>query len=1798
MRISTHYLTAALAVVFLFACNRKSITLDYTNAKDEVPQLGNLVFRFDKPLTNDSLLNSWDSTQYIIFEPHIPGRFRWEHPDELVFSPAEPLSPATTYTATLSQEILQNSPYSRISHSDGIVFHTPDLKLDNSNASWILLDDKSGAVLPQIEMHFNYPVNPNTLKEKLQVKIDGQVKSYSFQTLSTENRIAIRILDLKMEDRDYTAEINVARGLIPEKGIHGSPEPSVVRMVIPSPYALRVNDVSTDHDGVSGSIKVTTSQQVVASGLGGFIKIEPEVNFSVEAQDDGFLIHSDHFDMQKSYSLVILKGLRGRIGGTLQEEYNGNIAFGQLEPAISFGNTKGIYLSGNGEKNLEVKITNVQKIKILVSKIYENNILAAQREGYEPSETGNNNEEEPGSENAENSNGTVSGDVIFEQEVETRSLPQYGGSRIFHFNIKDKVPDFSGIYHIQIRSVKDYWVRDSRFVSLSDIGLIAKEGKDKILVFANSIGSSEALAGVNVIAYGANNQILGMAATSADGVAEIIYSKKEAAGFRPAMIIAKTASDFNYIPFATTAVNTSRFETGGKRTSSTGLDAFIYPERDIYRPGEKLNFAVIIRDKQWKSPGEIPVKLKFLLPNGKELKSFRKTLNDQGSLEGSLDLAASAITGSYSLELYSSTDILLSTQAFRIEEFVPDRIKVTTKLDKPFLVPGDSSRLSIKAVNFFGPPAANRNYECEIQVKQKSFNTRKFDKYNFTLANSNSFFDKAVRQGKTDDQGEADEEYEAKAMYRNMGLLQTDFYTTVFDETGRPVSRHTSIDIFTQPLFFGVADDGYWFYALNQPIQFPIIAVDKNEKVLEDAPARIDVVKHEYRTVLTKSGDYFRYESQEEDKLLSSNVITVKGENTIYTYVPRTPGNYELRVYIPGANSYISRSFYSYGNWGGGNASFEVNNEGHINIEPDKTSYFQGEKVKAFFKAPFNGRMLVTTEADNTLSYQYVEVKDRTATLELSLNSDDIPNMYITATLIKPHDLSDIPLTVAHGFQSIRVEAKNRKLTVEILAQRSVRSKTHQRVTIKSAPNSMVSLAAVDNGVLQVTDFATPDPYSYFYSKKALGVSSYDIYPLLFPELKSRLSSTGGDQDNTKRTNPMPAKRFTIMSYWSGIKQADGNGEVNFEFDIPQFSGEIRLMAVSHKNENFGSKDAAMTVADPIVISTALPRFLSPKDTVAVAVTLTNSTSKTSTVLLHLKTSGAIIIAGNEQQEVNLRPNSETRALFRLVAQSMIGLGKLQVEVDGLGEKFTDETEISVRPPSSLQKNTGSGSITGGDKQHLQLNTSDFIPSSSEYKLMVSRSPAIELTKYLSWLIQYPYGCTEQAVSAAFPQLYYGDLADQLHLNKSATASANFNVQEAIRKIKMRQLYSGAITLWDNEGSENWWATIYAAHFLLEAQKAGYDVDKNLIETILGYINNRLRKRETITYYYNRDQNKKIAPKEVAYGLYVLALAGHPNASAMNYYKSNPALLSLDCKYLLSAAFAQAGDQNSFRQFLPSQFAGEESVAQTGGSFYSDIRDESIALNVLIDADPANAQIPIMARHVSDKLKKRDWFSTQEISFSFLALGKLARQAAKSNATAEIQVNGKPIASFTGNDLHLNAVQLKGTNLDILTHGTGRLYYNWEAEGISSTGNYKEEDNYLKIRKRFYDRFGRPLSGLTFKQNDLIIVQLTLEKSYSTDIDNVVITDLLPAGFEIENPRTKEIPGMEWIKDGASPTAMDIRDDRISLFVDADYNKQVYYYAVRAISPGIYRMGPVSADAMYNGEYHSYNGSAMVRIIP
>ncbi|MGB3467625.1 MAG: alpha-2-macroglobulin family protein, partial [Cyclobacteriaceae bacterium] len=795
----------------------------------------------------------------------------------------------------------------------------------------------------------------------------------------------------------------------------------------------------------------------------------------------------------------------------------------------------------------------------------------------------------------------------------------------------------------------------------------------------------------------------------------------------------------------------------------------------------------------------------------------------------------------------------------------------------------------------------------------------------------------------------------------------------VFDETGRPVNRKNTVTVSTQDNYFGIATEQY-YSPTNSEFDYKVISLDKNGKVQSGVKARVKIIRYEYKTVLSRSGSYYRYRSEEVEKVVENKVVTLNGKDNSFSFVPEYSGRYSIRISAPDARAYVQRNLYVYG-WGNTTSrSFEVNSEGQIDIQLDKPSYQAGETANVILKSPFTGKILVTLETDKVLRHFYVDADKRAVSIPIDIEADFVPNVYITATLFKPHAESDLPLTIAHGVAPIMVENENNKLPLTITAVEKSRSKTSQTIKVKSTPNTAVTLAVVDEGILQLTGYKTPDPYGHFYRKTALGVESHDIYPYLFPEVSITSGRPGGDdalsKELAKRINPLTNKRVKLVAFWSGIMETDGSGEAAFKIDIPQYSGDLRIMAVAYNGKAFASATENMKVADPMVISTALPRFLSPGDTVLVPVVMTNTTEKATSGNTAISVTGPLTIIGEKSLSADIAANSEGSVTYKLLANKEIGQTNVTVNVKALGETFSNSTDIAIRPASPLQKISGSGTIQGGDDKNIEIPAGQFIPQSINRKLVISNSPMAEFTNDLDYLLRYPYGCVEQTVSAVFPQLYYEDLSREIlkFEDKSRKKNNNYFINQALIKLKGMQLYNGGLTYWPGQGYESWWGSVYAAHFLYEAKTAGYDVDEVFFEKLLDYLTAKLKTREQVWYYYNSTR-RQIVRREIAYSLYVLALSGRPQMSTMNYYKSDPGLLSLNGRYLLAAAYALTGDKKKYREVLPGSFSDEIPKRGYPGSIYSYIRDEALAMNVLLEVDADNPQIPVMAKHLSQAIK-------------------------------------------------------------------------------------------------------------------------------------------------------------------------------------------------------------------------------------
>lgn len=1812
-RVRLLALLTLCSTTFLSQCGKlNEIRVVGRNFEDEINLAQNLVFTFNKDIVPTSELNSWESTKFIEFIPAVAGKFKWTAPNELVFSPASGFEPATEYRAELSKELAKKTIDKRYDVSgDDVTFHTPYLQLTEAETYWTK-SRETGKPLAKTKLYFNYDLSSGEIGGKLSAKSDE--KKLSPSVIPTQNApvVTVALGEALADKNEQPLEVAVEKGVKVPNTTYTSTAPLALSSSIPSATTLEVKDVKTGFENNRGMVRVITTQELKNEDLSTYYTIQPAVQTKAELTENGFVIRGD-FNETDTYVLTLTDQVQGVLGARLEEPVSKDLFFGLMPASISFVNKKAIYLSSKGARNVGIQIVNVPKVQVKIAKIYENNILQYLRsnryEEYGYLGGGEDNWGPTGNYNYDEDYNQVFSDVVVDKTVETDNLPKVKGVSALNLGIPDATNEFRGIYVVTVQSKDEQYNRAIKMVSLSDIGLIAKQGKDELWVFANSIKTAEPLGKLEVSLVSTNNQTVVKGKTDNDGVVKFEKLSEKAPNFKIAMIVAQTprsedntVQDFNYLLLEDAQVETSRFEVEGKRDNASGFEAFVYGDRDIYRPGETVHFNTVVRQQNWKSVGEIPLKIKVILPNGKELKTFRVTTNGQGAVETSVALDKAAVTGGYSVEVYNANDVLLTSKKLSIEEFMPDRIKVDVKANQDHYRTGQTIQLNATALNLFGPPASGRNYEMEFSLKKKAFFAEKYKEYIFDIPN-NSKYENTVRQGVTDDNGQAKEGFVLPATYQDVGVLEGKIYVTVFDETGRPVNRLKRFDVFTQDVFYGVRmPDSY--VGLNAPVPIGLVAVDKDGRPKATAMAHVDIVRMEYQTVVEKQNDQLRYASKKREKVVYSNVISFKNGLSEVRYVPTVSGEYEVRIRrASGVAGYSVTHFYAYG-WGGTSASsFEVSNEGEVLMEFDKPAYQVGDKAKVLFKTPFAGKLLVTVERNQVLEHHYLETDNKSAEFTFSLGDEHLPNAYVTATLIRPLDNSNLPLTVAHGFASVKVEEEDTKIPVEIVAVEKSRSKTKQKIKIKTARNAQVTVAVVDEGILQIKNFQTPDIHGFFYQKRALEVNSHDLYPFLFPELSlASTSSVGGDgYDLEKRINPLSNGRVNLVAYWSGQLETGLSGEAEFEVDIPQFSGDLRIMAVAYKDNAFGSNNKNMKVADPIVISTALPRFLSPTDEVIVPVNISNTEKTAANVTASIAISGKLSTVSQVTQRLSIAPEKEARTYFTIKAAEAMGNGSVVVTVNNGKEKFVEKTELTVRPAASLLKASQSGVIAGGSTATIDLRGNDFIPSTVTSRIVVSRSPMVQYAKALDYLLGYPHGCIEQTISKAFPQLYFGDLAKTIapktYLVKTGESDFNptFNVQAAIQKVESMQLPNGAVSYWPASTEESAWGTAYATHFLLEAQRAGFEVNASALGRMLDYLTTKAGTAATeYDYVYNETggyTQLTIASRTTMYSLYTLALGGKANRASMNYYKQNQQLLTLDTRYLLAAAYKQIGDERSYKALLPADYVPPVGARGLGGSFASPIRNLALTVNTLIETDPNSLQIPRLARRLSEAMASSSYLNTQEAAFSFLALGKLAKKNANSTATAKMTINGKGY-QFDGKELIVSTNSpLRGVGA---ASGKGSVYWFAQTEGISATGTYTEEDAGLRVRKQFFNRFGQPIS--TFRQNDLVVVKISLSSTDGSPVENVVVTDLLPASFEIENPRLTEPRDMPWIQAPTVPDHFDIRDDRISYYTTATSEPKTFYYMVRVITKGTFTLGPVSADAMYSGDFRSYSGGGKVKV--
>ncbi|MDB5235798.1 MAG: hypothetical protein JWR44_2791, partial [Hymenobacter sp.] len=1072
------FLPLLLMLLAASSCSKKSAQEQAAQEQmdgEEIDPYSNLVFTFDDAVVDAGKINQWDTTQFVKFSPAVPGKFKWTSAHELTFSPLSPFRPSTIFGAELRPETLPSGKQQLALNRRR--FHTPYLRMAAPQVFYGASKRAAGTAELAANLVFNYPVRPADVRARLRVTQDGKPVAVEINSAEPDQTLGVTF---KQEVRAGSPlQIDIAPGLRPAGGTEATTTTLTAQADVPDQQTLEVRELTGSLLNGQPVVTVLTNQPVAAPDLNGQVRVTPSVAFALETVESGFVLKGG-FEVGKSYQITLAQGTRGVLGGVLGEKFSQSVSFEAERPSMDFATgDKAMYLDALGARNLGLRINQVQKVKVTIAKVYANNIQQLLRGeaqyGYPGMEGGEDEgEAEP---NTEEDGEYVDhsfryydteniGNVISERTISVAGLPKEAGLRLLNLNLKELEfqGPMKGLYVVRVQDTERQWLQVSKLVAVTDLGLIVKQGATgSTVVFANSIRTAEPLSGVTVNLVSSNNQVIGTTTTDNAGVARF-DSAASMKRFKLGMITAVKDADFSFLDLTKSRVETSRFEVGGLTSNAAHYQAFLYGDRNLYRPGDTVRTNTVIRTEDWKIPPTgLPVKIRLLLPSGKEYTSLRQKLNAEGSFESSFILPPSIMTGLYTMEVLTGNDVLLTSRQISVEEFIPDRMKVTVTAAPTVLKPGQDVTASITAVNLFGPPAADRKFEVEFSLKQKAFAPKGYPNYSFTINSGEkrkttsedgegtsesaltSRFEKTVREGTTDAAGHGTAAYTVPD-FHDLGTLEGVAFATVFDETGRPVNRLATFDVHTQATMFGIGNLPE-LIGTRHAMVVKLLALTPAGKPTT-AQAEVKVVRRLWETVLERQGGRYVYNSQQREQTILSQTRAV-GAETSFSFTPIYSGEYEVRVSRPGASSYVSQPFYAYGYGDTQANAFEVNNEGAVSIEADKPKYAPGETANLLLKSPFAGRILVTVERANVLDHFYVTTDGKAAEVKIPIKAEHVPNVYVTATAVRAHTGRDhLPLTVARGFLPLTVEKADSRLAVAIAAPATSRSQTWQTVEI------------------------------------------------------------------------------------------------------------------------------------------------------------------------------------------------------------------------------------------------------------------------------------------------------------------------------------------------------------------------------------------------------------------------------------------------------------------------------------------------------------------------------------------------------------------------------------------------------------------------------------------------------------------------------------------------------------------------------------------------------------------------------
>lgn len=1373
-----------------------------------------------------------------------------------------------------------------------------------------------------------------------------------------------------------------------------------------------------------------------------------------------------------------------------------------------------------------------------------------------------------------------------------------------------------GVYLAVMKQAGSYnYSNPATLFTLSDIGLSLHQFPQTLALFSQSLESGAALPGAQLSLLDEKGQVLAEATADAQGHAEFTRFPKAK------IVLAKLGEQTTLLDLTRPALDLAEFAVAGPEGYDKQI--FIFGPRDLYRPGETVVINALMRDADGQPLPPQPVTLEVVKPDGEVARTL-VWQPENGLYQYRFTLPESATTGKWSFRL-NTGDNRKRSWAFNVEDFMPERMALTLKSSPLPQSMEEDADFQVNGRYLYGAPAAGNTLQGQLFLRPLRDAVASLPGYQFGDINE-SDLKRTLDEVDLKLDAEGNSSVVAESSWKQVhSPLTVILQASLLEAGGRPVTRRASQAIWPaevlpgiRPLFgnkdvYDYRSDSYHSQPMveeGSTAAFDLVYANSRGKKLAAQDLNVRLI-HERRDYYWSFSDSEGWQSRfdQKDLVEDEHNVTIAADGSTRVEYPVDWGSYRLEVRDPENNVLSSVRFWAGYSWQDNTDGSGALRPDQVKLKLDKPAYKPGEKARVHVESPAAGKGYLMVESSNgPLWWQEITVPAGGMDVDVPVdNAWKRHDLYLSALVIRPGDKTQGSTPKrAVGLLHLPLAQENRRLSLSLDAAEKIRPQQTLKVKVKAGVSQgpvpqkiTVLLSAVDSGVLSITDYKTPDPWEAFFGRKRYNADQYDVYGQLI-EGSGRLAALrfggdGDDEDPLTRGGQKPVTQINIVAQQLQAVTLDANGEGTLELPIPEFNGELRVMAQAWSDSDLGSAERKVVVAAPLVSELATPRFMAGGDRARLAMDLTNLTPQSQTLQIAFSAGGLLKLDEPQTQSVILKAGERKTLFLPVTASAGFGDGDVSTEITGLslpGEAFKpmkQQWKIGVRPAWPGVTRSFSSVLHAGEPWALPADAlSGLATETLQGQLVLSNKPPLNIARYIAELYAYPYGCLEQTTSGLYPSLFTNQLQlKALGIKTSTDEARRASIDLGIDRLAGMQRANGGFGLWSKESPEEFWLTAYVTDFLVRANEMGYGVEKSVIENADQRLLRYLQDPTQIEVYYSQDSNASRFSVQ-AYAALVLARQQKAPLGALRalFDKQGQAKTGLSLVQL-GVALKLMGDRPRSEQALNLGLATQRSQKESWlGDYGSDIRDQAMIYVLLSENKLLPQAQDSLLLTLTQNLNGKRWLSTQENNALFL-VGRALTDASGSAWQATLNgssLNGKgPVTTPLNFPELAEGVQLQNASADA-------IYSRLDVVGYP-TAKPAPFNSVLNVTRRYLDLQGKEISLENLKSGDLLLVSLKVWADRR--VPDALVVDLLPAGLELENQNlanssaslqesAADVQELMGDMQQANIKHIEFRDDRFVAAVDVDgYRPVTLLYLARAVTPGQYLMPPPQVESMY-----------------